>query len=291
LLKLRKKIKDYQPNYIHVYNLASLLYLTLYLFGRIYNYKVILHVHDFYSKDRLLRPISKLLKKKPSYIIPVSNSVKLDLIKLGFDETRIHCIHNGIDTDLLPKTDCNKENNGLTIGFVGSLSRWKGLHILLGAAKKLEDQGYYFNYVIVGAFDEAEYKRQILNQCAQINHSKINFLGRRTDARELMKSFDLLVHCSIEPDPFPTVLLEGMHLGCPVIGPKCGGVPEIIDDHKNGLLFETNSKESLAKAILKMTNDRNLRRQLAANALTKANKELSLNRFRSEFFNYTGINH
>ncbi|WP_010632755.1 glycosyltransferase family 4 protein [Sporolactobacillus vineae] len=286
--RLRKQIAELKPEYIHVYNLASLLYTAIAMIGRLNQYHVILHVHDYYSKSHLLAFISKLLRNKPNYIVAVSESVKQDLIKVGFSATRIRCIHNGIDTGLPPRNTL-EQNTSFTIGFVGSLSRWKGLHILLKAARILEEQGLVFKFVIVGAFADKTYEREIRNLCHSVNKSKIIFLGKRNDARNLIRKFDVLVHCSIEADPFPTVLLEGMHLGCPVIGSDCGGVLEIIDDDSTGLLFHKNSPKSLAQTIEKIYYNRDLRIKMAVKALKKAKNEYSLSRFRRDFFNYVGL--
>ena len=64
-----------------------------------------------------------------------------------------------------------------------------------------------------------------------------------------MQTFDVLVHCSIEHDPFPTVILEGMHSGCAVIGANCGGVPEMIINNKTGLIHQVGSADELAGCL------------------------------------------
>ena len=55
-------------------------------------------------------------------------------------------------------------------------------------------------------------------------------------------------------------------MGVPVIGSDAGGVPEIIEDGKNGLMFETKNSNSLAEKILIFINNKELRRNLAQNA-------------------------
>lgn len=283
LFQLRKQLIVINPDYIHVYNLASLLYVSLSMFCK--NKPIILHVHDFYSRDRLLARIARWLKNKPTKIVAVSNSVRLDLINIGFPAAKIRCIHNGIDL----KNDWNskeKHIDGITIGFVGAINEWKGLHVLMKAAFLLDQKGYSLNYVIVGSFFDKEYERKVMSLSEKIKRSKVNFLGPRKDARKLMQQFDILVHCSIENDPFPTVLLEGMHSGCAVIGSQCGGVPEIIDDHETGLLHHPGSPESLSRVLEELVLSSDLRKRIAKNGLEKAQKSLTVGRYRSEFFDY-----
>lgn len=290
LFLIRKYIVREKPSYIHVYNLASLLYTVLALIGLRKKYILVLHVHDYYSKDSFLRVISKLIKNKPDYIIAVSNDIKNDLMGLGFSPEKLQCIHNGIEVFLPAQYNIElEEKSKFTIGFVGNLSKWKGVHILLQAAKLLENSGHYFYYAIIGAFDNTDYENEIKNLIQSLNLKNIKLLGKKNNARDYIRNFDVLVHCSIQPDPFPTVLLEAMHLGCPVIGPSAGGVPEIIDNDQTGLLFKIGSAQSLADGLLKYSSNDTFRNMIAKQAWKKAKEEYSIEKFRSAFFSNIGI--
>jgi glycosyltransferase involved in cell wall biosynthesis len=65
---------------------------------------------------------------------------------------------------------------------------------------------------------------------------------------------------------FPNVVLESISQGCPTIASKVGGIPEIIRDGENGLLFEPRSPNVLAEAILKLVRDQTLAARLGAQA-------------------------
>ena len=76
---------------------------------------------------------------------------------------------------------------------------------------------------------------------------------------------DLIILPTYE-ETFGLVVAEAMIMGVPVIGSDAGGVPEIIEDGKNGLMFETKNSNSLAEKILIFINNKELRRNLAQNA-------------------------
>jgi glycosyltransferase involved in cell wall biosynthesis len=86
-----------------------------------------------------------------------------------------------------------------------------------------------------------------------------------------MQCFDVLV-LTTHVETFGLVLVEAMMLGIPVIGSNAGGVLEIIDHEKTGLLFKTKDAHSLAEAIERMVRDPELRQQLAAAGREKAGK-------------------
>ena len=61
-----------------------------------------------------------------------------------------------------------------------------------------------------------------------------------------MRALDIYVHCSVDPDPLPGVIMEAMEMGKPAIGPRAGGVPEVIDDGKTGLLYKPGDFQALS---------------------------------------------
>ena len=68
----------------------------------------------------------------------------------------------------------------------------------------------------------------------------------------LMRGMDLLVCPSIWAEPFGRVIIDAYKSCVPVIGTRCGGIPELIEDKVTGLIVEPNSAEALADAICYM---------------------------------------
>jgi len=110
--------------------------------------------------------------------------------------------------------------------------------------------------------------------------------GFRSDIPNLMRCADIGVLCS-ETESAPLTLLEGMSTGLPMISTKVGGVPEIIQDGKNGLLIPSKHPEELAEAILQLYKDQKLRRRLGENArktvLEKYTAEKVVNQYLETF--------
>ena len=76
-------------------------------------------------------------------------------------------------------------------------------------------------------------------------------------------------------ETFGLVLIEAMQVGTPVIGSNSGGVVEIIDDEKTGLLFESQNAESLAEAILKVVENQELLERVSEAGQVKCQEKFS----------------
>src|SRR4030095_17066617 len=81
------------------------------------------------------------------------------------------------------------------------------------------------------------------------------FTGFRRDIPELIQLLDVVVHASVEPEPFGRVIAEGMAMGKPVVAAMNGGPLEIIRDGQTGFLVPSGDLEKLAHRIIGLLTD------------------------------------
>jgi len=121
--------------------------------------------------------------------------------------------------------------------FVGSIAEHKGPHIVfeawrksMYAHQKLTFYGPLHDYSLI---------------------PKQNWEGKRSHAEilDLLQHSDALIMGSIWPENAPLVITEALSMGCPVIAPRIGGIPEMILDGKNGLLYRPGDIADLTKKI------------------------------------------
>ena len=128
-------------------------------------------------------------------------------------------------------------------------------------------------------------KSKIKHLLAEIENSKlgshIQFTGFVTQPARKMACFDLLVlttYC----ETFGLVLVEAMRAGVAVIGTNAGGVPEIIEHEKTGLLIPAGNSDALADALSRLYDDVGLRQELALSGKRRAdikfNDEMHFNK-------------
>jgi glycosyltransferase involved in cell wall biosynthesis len=124
--------------------------------------------------------------------------------------------------------------------------------------------------LIVGAplFPEDDvYQAQIYRQCRDLGlDARVRFVGDRPDVPDLMKLCDVVVHASTAPEPFGRVIVEAMLAGRPVVASAAGGVLEIVEAEKTGLLVRPGDPAALAAALTRLDREEGLAARLAAAA-------------------------
>lgn len=134
--------------------------------------------------------------------------------------------------------------------FVGRLSREKGVHVLLEAARKIPE----ITFDIAGSGPESESLKIMAEDYGMKN---VNFLGRLTPEQVLdrMRHAIALVNPSTCYEGFPVTFVEAFAAGTPIIASNMGGMASIVEHEKNGLLFEPGNAEDLAQSCRKMAAD------------------------------------
>ena len=145
------------------------------------------------------------------------------------------------------------------IVMVARLQRWKGVHVFLDAAVHVIASQPAACFMVVGGtlFGlEQDYPLELRQQVQRLKlgHA-VRFVGFRSDVLRFLSAADLIVHCSIEPEPFGMVLVEAMACGKPVIASDSGGPREIVESGVTGLLVPQGDAERLAQAILTLLGD------------------------------------
>lgn len=171
--------------------------------------------------------------------------------------------------------------------FASMLRRGKGPHILVQAAAEIAKTLPDVVYLLVGEVQFSKdhaYKKMLLDLISQLDlNEQIKLLGFRKDVYQLIAAADCLVHCPVENDSLPTVVLEAMALQTPVIGSVIGGIPEEIEDKVTGLLFEPDNYHALVNALTEILENPDLACRLAYAAREKLEAEFSHQRFVSKF--------
>ena len=109
-----------------------------------------------------------------------------------------------------------------------------------------------------------------------MDEKHIQFLGRRSDIDDLLSAADFFVLPS-DIEGLPMAILEAMAHGLPIVASNVGGIPEIIDDEREGLLFPAGDATALAFAIRRLASDPFLRRRLGDAARQRVSAQFSLN--------------
>ncbi|QBQ99010.1 glycosyltransferase family 4 protein [Paraburkholderia pallida] len=254
------------------------------LAGKLARKPVVWHLRDIVSDEhfgRVQRAVIKgCAKLGLAHVIANSHAsarVFADLTK--FDARRIDVVHNGVDESpfralaRVPQAQLRAQiglpQDAFLVGAFSRLARWKGQHVLLEALL-LEPRAHA---VFVGAplFGEDAYAQELHEFVAARGLAdRVHFLGFRHDIAACMRAMDVIAHTSITPEPFGRVVVEGMLAQRPVVASRDGGVKEIVEHGKNGLLCTPGDAQELAKTLGALCDDAALCERLAHNGLAVA---------------------
>lgn len=138
----------------------------------------------------------------------------------------------------------------------------KGYEELSKAIHRLKNiNNIRFLIVGDGAYEE-EFRKQVIEE---INDKKVIMLGKRNDVISILYESDVFVLPTLHEN-LGNVFLEASSAHIPSIGTSVGGVPEIIEDGKTGILVPPHNSKILSEAILKLYNNPNLRKEMGENA-------------------------
>ncbi len=235
--------------------------VTAYLATRGTGIPLVSTIHGWTSSRKLgkigfYETIQKIVLKKMNILIAVSQMIEEGLLRIGIPGERIVCIGNVIDVASLPQPDVHSIRKNIDVMdgvpllvYTGRLSPEKGVDTLIACCNLLKYNNIRFHLAIVGdGRMRREYETMTVNQGL---NEHITFLGYRRDAREIIGSADLFVLPS-RTEGIPIVLLEAMGYRRPIVASRVGGIPEMIEQGKNGMLVPPDDATELAKTITEL---------------------------------------
>jgi len=155
-----------------------------------------------------------------------------------------------------------QEGNRL-VGIVGRMVPIKGHRNFLQAASEVLRSCSNVRFVLVG---DGLLRREMEMECQLLGITEaVTFLGWRRDLDKIYADLDMVVMSSLN-EGTPVSLIEAMAAGKAVVATRVGGVPDVVEDGKTGLLVPPKDPKALADAILRLLNDGDLRRSLGERA-------------------------
>ncbi|MFH0913649.1 MAG: GT4 family glycosyltransferase PelF [Candidatus Omnitrophota bacterium] len=225
--------------------------------------------HGYYKKH----PFSNVMGWGKRVIV-LSNVIARHMIDdFATPHERIRLIARSVDLEKFQYTSPEKKRKKeFNVGIIGRFTPIKGhLHFIKAMAKVSRAIPRLKIWIVGDAPRSKEaYKDQVqvlvkrlgLWHCTQ-------FLGTQRDIPAVLAHLDLLVLPTTTHEAFGRVIVEAQSCGVPVVASRVGGVIDIIDDQKTGLLVPPSDSQSIAEATMKIFKDTELCRTLAENAYKK----------------------
>ncbi len=222
----------------------------------------------FFDKSKKLYQRKKELIKDIDLTIVTPSCWLADLVKKSFfKDCDIKVINNGIDLETFKprESDFRKqyslEDKYILLGVAFGWGNKKGLDVFLELSRRLPDK---YQIVLVGTNDETD-------KCLPDNIISIHKTNNQTELAKIYSSADLFVNPTREEN-YPTVNMESLACGTPVLTFKTGGSPEIIDE-KTGYVVEKNDVDEMEKQIIRICENGVFSRQDCVEKAKEFNQE------------------
>ncbi|MFJ5533894.1 glycogen synthase [Streptomyces sp. NPDC093261] len=220
-------------------------------------------------------------------VIAVSGAMREDILLCypALDPARVHVVHNGIDTSLYRPdhgtevlTRLGLDPSRPYVLFVGRITRQKGVPHLLRAVRHIDPEAQVV--LCAGAPDTPRIDREFRDLYKELSRSRqgLHWIPRMLPRPEVIQ---LLTHaavfvCPSVYEPLGIVNLEAMACGTAVVASRTGGIPEVVEDGRTGLLVDVDDdfEEHLARALDSVLAD-----PVAAGRMGEAGRQRAVREF------------
>ena len=211
----------------------------------------------------------------------------------------IESVYNGIDTDVFAPYGSSIDLDSLAglpqaasgvlrVGLLGTFARWKGHEIFLQALSMLGPEIPIRGYIVGGPIYQTNGSQHTITELKTLAsglrlNGRVGFTGFVENPAAAIRSLDVLVHASKQPEPFGLVIVEAMACGKPVLVSNCGGASELVRNRVNALTYEPGDAAAMAALIRELVENPELRLRLGEAARRTAETRFSRARFGRDF--------
>lgn len=206
-------------------------------------------------------PVEVMFSRGFSAIIAISTTIRDDVLARGVDPRRVRLIHDGLDPERVVVRRPGAEllrSLGLRptdriIGMVGNVKPWKGQHVLIGALAHLRAEHPDLHCIFVGAIVDQGYFRRLEDLLGAAGvRDRAHFVGFDSNPADFVTMMEVVVHASVEPEPFGLVVVEAMALSKPVVATTIGGPRDVVEDGVTGYLCPPEDDVALAGCLARL---------------------------------------
>lgn len=200
------------------------------------------------------RHLRRALSQVQAFIAP-SQFLMDTYVREGYPADRMVLMEYGLPGQGLPEIERSRvPTHPLRVGYIGSLTRHKGVHVLVEAFRRIPPEQATLD--VYGSPDAFPQYSAGLRQLA-VGHDHIRLQGafEHGRLREVLRDLDLLVVPSLWYENSPVVIQEAFSARVPVVASRLGSLPEKVQEGVQGLLFEPGDAESLYRVLLGVLED------------------------------------
>lgn len=297
-LRLARQLKRLRPDIVHCNGLKMHM---LGAWARPRKAALIWHIHDYVGSRRLMKRLLHMFRKACRLAIVNSNSVAED-VRNAFPGLRVAAVYNAIDLDRFSPSGATLDLDTaaglppapagtIRVGLLATFARWKGHKVFLEALARLSGQVPVRGYIIGGPIYQTAGSQwtlpELKTEAARLQlGDAVGFTGFLENTPAAIRSLDIVVHASTQPEPFGMVIIEGMACAKAVIASQAGGAAEIFVDGENALAHAPGDSAMLARQIDRLSGDPVLREKIGKAGRATAERHYHGKRLAAELLGF-----
>ena len=208
---------------------------------------------------------NRLIYRSPHYVFTTADCTTAQLVRdLGVPSTQAFTVSSGIvPPSVLPghedarqalaRNHCKGEDSRF-IGYMGRLDPAKGMTDIIRAFGQISGQFPRHHLVLVGGSDDTRSVHELIGQLGL--EDRVILPGFTDAPYAYYRAFDCKILASRDNEGIAQSILEAMYAGCPVIGTRVGGIPDVIEDGVTGLLVPPRDPQAIARALVTTLEDK-----------------------------------
>jgi glycosyltransferase involved in cell wall biosynthesis len=260
---LARTIRGERPDVLHAHNpIAAVAGAAARRLARRPDLPVVATYHGLVGGET--SAAARLLRATADVVVGVGPAATADLVRAGLDEARTETVLNAVVAEpTRAPADVRRELDVTDAELVVTIGRYrpeKDQALLLEAVARLAPSRPRLRALLVGGGPlEADLRARV----AELGLDGVaHVVGLRADAVDVAAAADVVTLTSIR-EGLGLTLIEAMAVGTPTIGTAVGGILDVIDDGRTGLLVPSGDADALAAAIARLLDDADLARRLA----------------------------
>lgn len=227
--------------------------------------------------------------RRTDAFIAISQEIADGLKSDGVQPERIIKMSNFVDTVKFYPVNSEGQHmlkialsldKNIVINFTGRIVERKGVDVLINAFAKIKELLASSILIIIGTGPDEDKIKNLVLKLGMNNN--IRFLGHSSEVAKYYQTSDIFVLPSYA-EGMPNSLLEAMACGLPVIASRIGGVVDVVEDGKSGILFEPGNVSELTSAMIRLLKDDELRQRLGTEARRRILENFSIDRVAEEY--------
>lgn len=252
--RLRRFLAEWRPDAVHVNCLPNLRGAgAARRSGRGWQWQL----HEILPPGARRRWWARRLAASGAPLVAVSEAVAGWLRDEGLGD-RVTVVHNGVAVPepapdrRVARAALGLPVEGTLVGFVGQLAPHKGAQLFVEAAARATHSVPGLDAVLVGG-GHLSHRTAVERAVAATGMgSRFHLVPPQPNGEAVIAACDVVCVPTLTPDPLPRVVMEAMAAGRPVVGSAAGGIPEMVEDGRTGVLVPPGDAEALADAVARL---------------------------------------